>query len=139
MRKRPQHHVLAARHAPFDIGQHILHGIALKPVLRAAEVAGNDREFHSGCKFCHILFGAIGKRAHDHQVAFVIQQLRRHAGQPATMEEIHEEGLENILAVMAEQQRVAALLPRDAVEIAATKPRTERTIGAAGRHLFLHD
>ncbi len=54
------------------------------------------------------------------------------------MEEVHEEGFENILTVMAEQQCVAALLPRNAVEIAAPEPRTERTIGAAGGHLLLH-
>ncbi|MND99818.1 hypothetical protein D3C80_922100 [compost metagenome] len=39
---------------------------------------------------------------------------------------------------MAEHERVAALFPRDTVEIAAPQPRTERTIGAARRHLFFH-
>ena len=105
MCQRPQHHILPTGHTPLDIRQHFLHGVALKPILRAAKVAGDDRKLHCGRKFRHVFFGAIGKRAHDHQVTLVIQKLRWHAGQPSAMEEVHEEGLENILTVMAEQQR----------------------------------
>ena len=55
------------------------------------------------------------------------------------MEEVHEEGLQAVLAVMPEHQRLAALLARDAVEMAAPQPRAERAVGRARRHLLRHD
>ena len=55
------------------------------------------------------------------------------------MEEVHEEGLQTVLAMVAEHQRLAALLARDAVEIAAPQPRAERAIGGVLRHLLRDD
>ena len=60
--KRPDHRILAARHAPFDILQHRLHRIALQSVLTAAKVAGNDRKRHVTGKRCKVCFGSKGKR-----------------------------------------------------------------------------
>ena len=34
--QRPDHRVLAAGHAPLDVGEHVLHGVALQPLLAAA-------------------------------------------------------------------------------------------------------
>ncbi|ENN89185.1 hypothetical protein RHSP_62606 [Rhizobium freirei PRF 81] len=139
MRQRAQHRILAAWHAPLDIRKHVLHGIALQPVLRATEIAGNDRKLHGGSEFGKIVFRRIGERTQQHQVALVIEKLRRHGSQPAAMEEVHEEGFENILAMMAEHQRVAAFFAGDAIEIAAAQARTERAIGCPLRHFLLHD
>ena len=125
------HGVLAAGHALLDVVEHRLHGVALQPFLAAAEVARDDREFHGTGEFLQIHLGAISERAQNHDVALVIDQLRRHGCETAAMEEIHEEGLEDILAVVAENQGGAPLLARDAVEIAAPEPRAERAIGAA--------
>ena len=102
-----------------DVVEHRLHGVALQPFLAAAEIARDDRESHAGGKFLEIRLGAIGERPQHHHVALVVEQLWRHGGKPAAMEQVHEEGFENVLAVMAEHQRRAALLARDAVEMAA--------------------
>ncbi|OWK24565.1 hypothetical protein AJ87_20345 [Rhizobium yanglingense] len=55
------------------------------------------------------------------------------------MEKVHEEGLEDILAVVAEHQGITALLPRDAIKVAAAKTGTERAVGRPLRYLLLHD
>jgi hypothetical protein len=51
------------------------------------------------------------------------------------MKQIEEEGFQNVLAVMPEHQRRAALLPGDPVEVPATKPRTQRAVGLADSDL----
>ena len=90
-------------------------------------------------KLRQIILGAIAQRPQHHDVALVVEQFRRHRGEPAAMEEVHEERFEDVLAVVAEHQRRAALLPRDAVEMAAPQPRAERAIGLAFRHLLGDD
>ena len=134
-----QHRILAARHAGFDIGKHRLHRIALQAVLRTAEIARDDREFHGLGKARQVVLGAVGERPQHKKIALVVEQLCRHSGKAAAVEEIHEEGFEDILAVMPENQRVAALLPGDAVEVAASEPGTERAVGRPFGHLLLHN
>ena len=45
------------------------------------------------------------------------------------MQEVHQERLQHVLPVVAEHDRLAAFLPRDAVEVPAPEPRAERAIG----------
>src|SRR5690606_33538523 len=99
--------------------------IALEAVLRAAEIAGNDWELHSVREALQILFGAVDERAQHFQIALVIDQLGRHGSELAAMEEIHEERLEAVVAMVAKHQGRTALFTCDAVEIAATQTRTE--------------
>src|SRR5205809_795779 len=68
----------------------------------------------------------------------LIEQLGRHGGEAPAMKEVHEEGFENVFAVMAEHQGRAPLLPRDAVEMPPPQPRAQRAIGAALRQLVGH-
>src|SRR5690606_848692 len=51
------HDVLAARHAAFDVIEHGLHRIALKAILGAAEVAGDNREGHGVGELREVRFG----------------------------------------------------------------------------------
>jgi hypothetical protein len=122
---------LRPRHAGLDIGQHCLHRIALQPVLRPAEVAGDDRKIQGGGKFRQIVLGAKAERPQHHQVALVVQKLRRHGRELGAVEEVEQERLENVLAVMPEHERVAPLLAGDAIKIAAPEPRAQRAIGCA--------
>jgi hypothetical protein len=137
--ERADHRVLAPRHPPLDVGKHRLHGVALQAVLAAAQVAGDDRERHRLGEARQIGLGAKAERAQHRHVALVVHQLRRHRRQPAAMEQVEEEGLQNVLAVVAEHKRRAPLLPRDAIEMAAPEPRAQRAIGAVFRNLVGDD
>jgi len=54
------------------------------------------------------------------------------------VKEVHEEGLKNVVAVMAEDDGRTAFLARDAVEIAAAQARAERAHRAPRRDLRGH-
>ncbi|MCY1250807.1 hypothetical protein D9M72_644840 [compost metagenome] len=55
------------------------------------------------------------------------------------MKQVHEEGFENIFAMMPENDCGAAFFPRDAIKIAATQARAKRAIGARFRQLLRHN
>src|SRR5690606_32591300 len=112
IRHGADHRVLAARHALFDVGQHGFHRVALQPFLTAAQIAWNDRELHRSRKFFKIVFRCISQRAEHHQVALVVNELRRHRGQPSAMEQVHEKGFENVFPVMTQNHRRTAFLTR---------------------------
>ncbi len=103
--------------------QHFLDGLALQVVLRPAQVAGNERELpHIGVAG-DVLLAAIGQRP-DHDVLAVVgQQLGRHGLQSAAVEQVEEQRLDDVVAVMAQCD------PRDAM--VARRSCTARR-GAAG-------
>ena len=101
-----------------------LRRLALQPFLRAAEIARNDREFHGVREFRDVFLGAENKRAQNEQVALVIDQLGRHGGEAPAVKQVHHEGFQRIVAVMAQHDAVAAFLPRDAIENPPAQPRT---------------
>jgi hypothetical protein len=119
--------------------EHPLDHLPLQAVLAAAQVAGDDRIVHRLREPLAIGLGHMGERGADEQVALVVQQLRRHRRQPPAVKEVQKEGLEDVVAVMAEHHRAAPFLPRDAVEVAAPQPRTQRAIGPPLRHLVDDD
>jgi hypothetical protein len=47
------------------------------------------------------------------------------------VEQVHEEGFQDVVAVMAQHHGRTALFARDPVKVAAPQPRTERTHRAA--------
>ena len=96
--------------------------LPLKPVLASAEITGDDRIIHCRGKPGAILFGHMGQRAIYEQVFLFVQKFRRHRGKPASVKEVHKEGLENVIAVMAQNDSRAAFFARDPVEVAAPKP-----------------
>jgi len=128
--QRPRHDLLGAGPRRLPFRQHRLHPRPLQPFLRSAEVAGDDREAERLGKAREVGFRRPCERAKHQEVALVVEEFRGHRGQPAAMQEIHQEGLQRILAVMAEDHRLAALLAGDPIEVAAPKPRAKRAIGA---------
>ena len=55
------------------------------------------------------------------------------------MEEIEEEGFQNVVAVMAQHQRLAALFACHPVEMASAQARAQRAIGGGFRQLVGND
>ncbi len=82
--ERPEHDLATARGG---VGlppvENRLDLLALQPVLRAAEITGNDRVFHLRGELFAVGLGHMGKGgAVDEQIAFLVDQFRRHGGQP---------------------------------------------------------
>ena len=73
--------------------------------------------------------GRVGERADDDEAAVVGREARRHRRQLAAEEQVQEQRLERVVAVVAERDLVAAELARHAVEDAAPQPRAERAVG----------
>ena len=96
--------------------------LALEPVLAAAEVTGDDRVVHRAGEALAIGLGDMGEGAVDEEVAFFVQKLRRHRREASAVEEVHEERLENVVAVMPENDRRAPFLARDPVEVTSAEP-----------------
>src|SRR5690606_12169370 len=121
--QRAEHHLPSAGVPRLPAVEDLLDLLALQSVLAAAEVAGNDRVVHRAGKLLAVRLGHEGERPADEKVAILVHELRRHGGQPSPVKEVHEEGLEDVVAVMAEDDRRTAFFPRDAVEVAATPAR----------------
>ena len=137
--QRAEHHLPPSRAAGFPAIQNLLDLLALQPVLTAAQIAGDDGKVHRFGKASAIGFGDKGQRAVQEQIALFVDQLWRHGGQPPAVEQVHEEGFQNVVAVMPQHDRRAALLAGNPVQIAAPQPRAQRTEGAPGRDLVHHD
>src|SRR5690606_5618886 len=107
--------------------QHALDLVALQVLLRAAEVARNDRELAEMRPAGDVLLAAIRQRTDDDVAAVVGLELRRHRLQLAAVEEIQEERLENVIGMMTERDLGDAVLGREGVQRAATQARAQRT------------
>ena len=58
----------------------------------------------------------------EEKIAFFVHQLRRHRRQAAAMEEIHEKGFQNIIAMVPQNHGGTALFPCDAIKMAPPQP-----------------
>src|SRR4051812_33674306 len=120
------------------VAQHLADHLALQVLLRAAQVARNDRErllFGVGGE---VVLGDIGERADDDMLAIVGAKLGRHRLELAAVEEVEEERGEDVVAMMAERDLRRAELAGGAIERAAAQARAERAHGLALRHDALH-
>ena len=113
MGEGPEDDLPPARAAGLPLVHHLLDMQPLEAILAAAEIAWNDRIVHRPRELVAIRFRNMGKWPHDVDIALVIEKLRRHSGEFSTMEEIEQECLDNIVAVVAESTYQAA----DAVEL----------------------
>lgn len=84
-------------------------------------------------------FIAVGQGPNDHVTPIVRAQLGRHRLEAAAMEHIEEEGLDDVIAVMAQRQTVRANLVGIGIQIAAAQARTQGTGGFALWNLVHHD
>jgi hypothetical protein len=137
--QRAEHHLPPAGAAPFPVVQKRLDLHPLQPVLRPAQVAGDDRIAHRAGESVAIGLRHEGQRAQDQKIALLVSQLRRHRRQPPAVKEVHEEGLEQVVAMVPQHDRRTPFLARDAIEVPAPQPRAERAIGPPLRHLVRDD
>ena len=127
----------------FDLGvvglepvHQLLHPGAVEVFLAAAEVAGDDGEALLDGILRNLLFGGEDERPDDHIAAVVGAELGRHGGQLAGVEEVEEQGLRDVVAVVAERHLGAAELLGRVVEDAAAQAGAERAVGLALGHLL---
>ena len=121
-----------------EVVDHLADDLALEVVLRAAEIARKDRERLFLCVEGDVFLGAIRERADD-DVTVLRHQLRRHRSELPGEEQVQEERLEDVVAMVAERDLRAAHLLRDAVEDAAAKARAERAVGLSFGDLVRDD
>ena len=108
--------------AAIPILHHLLDGLTLQVLLRAAQVARNDGEGFDVGVADQILLFAVGQRADHHVLAIVAHQLGRHGLELATVEHVEEQGLEDVVAVVAKGNLGATQLLGGAVENTAAQP-----------------
>ena len=125
--QRREHRFCTPRITLVPLGHHLPHLLALKVVLRTAEIARDDREPHAPCVARDLRFAAISERPDDHMRAIVGEQLGRHGLQLAAEEKIEEQGMDDIVAVMPERDLVGAQFLRSAVDDASAQTRTANT------------
>ena len=119
------------------LGEHLLDHLALQVGLGAAQVAGDDREGHAPGELGDVRLAAVGERPDHHVAAVVGEQLGRHRLEAAGEEEVEEQRLEDVLAMVPQGDLVGADLLGEAVEGAAPQPRAERAGGLALGGLLL--
>src|SRR6185436_13356060 len=102
--------------ALLPVGQHLADEPALQVLLRAAQIAGNDRELPFSRVSNEVGLRDVGERPDDDMPAIVRAQLRRHRLQLAAVEKIEEEGGEYVVAVVPERDLGGTQLAGDAVE-----------------------
>ena len=122
--------------ARFPFVEHRLDLSPLQSFLAAAEITGNDGILHRPGEFFAVVLRHMRKRAIDKQIAVLVDELGWHRRQPCSVKEVEHEGLENVVAVMAQNDGAAALLPRDPIQDSAAQPGTERTVGFSLWYFF---
>ena len=87
----------------FPVLQHGSYLFTLQIFLAAAQRAGNDRELAVGCPLHQVFFSHIGQRADHDVLAVVTDQLGRHAFESAAKKQVQKEGLQDVVAVVAQR------------------------------------
>jgi len=134
-----EHHLAAAGVVFLPHVEHGFDLLALQPVLRAAQITGDDRIIHVFGEFLAVLFGHMGQGAVNEQIPLLVQQFWRHGRQPAAVKQVHHESFQNIIPVVAKDHGAAAFFPRDPVQVAPAQTGTHGAIGAPRGHFGFHD
>src|SRR5436853_92956 len=116
----------AAGVALIPLGEHLAHHLPLQVFLRAAQLAGNDRESLQLGVSDQIVLAHVRERADHHVPAVVRAQLRRHRLELAAVEQVEKKGGEDVVAVMTERDLGRAELAGNTVQRPASQPRAER-------------
>src|SRR5437868_3665887 len=109
----------------FQLRKQSLHPLALEVLLRAAEVAGDERKLHLRGKGGDLALRRVAKWPDDHVAAVVAAQARRHRAHLSREQHGHQQRLDQVVAVVAQGDLGAAELPGRTVEDAAAQPRAD--------------
>ena len=101
----------------------------LRPLLGAAEVAGDDGEADLGRELGDVGLGALDHGADDLEATVVGGVLRGHGLELAGVEEVHQEGLQGVVAVVAQRDLVALQTLGGGVEDASAQPGAQGAVG----------
>src|SRR5262249_26243751 len=112
---------------------------ALQVLLRAAEIARDDRKRPEVRVTRKVALAYIDERPDDDVASVVGDELRRHRLELSAEEQIQEERRENVVAVMSERDLGRADLRGDAIQRATAQPRAERAHRPAFGDHALHD
>ena len=129
--ERAEDGVDASRVFLLPLAQHRGDLPALQMLLRAAQIARNDREGVLLREPREVPLAHVRQRPDDDVPAVVGDELGRHGLQLAAEEEIEEERREEVVAVVAQRDLGRADLRRDAIDRAAAQARAQRAQGAA--------
>src|SRR6267142_946579 len=127
-----------ARVLQLKVRQQLLDALPLEIFLRATEVARDQRKLHLCREGGDLALRRVTERADDQVAAVVAAQARRHRPQLPGEQHRHEQGLDQVVAVVAESDLRAAELLRGAVEDSAAQARADRTGGLSLRDQPLH-
>jgi hypothetical protein len=133
-----QHHVAHVRVLRLQGAQQVFHLLALQPLLRPAQVAGQDGERQRLGQLGDACLGTLDQRTDDLEAPVVGGVAGRHGLQLPAEERVHQEGLERVVAMVPERDLVAAEAFRRRVEDAAPQPRAQRAVRAARVHSVGH-
>ena len=103
--------------------QHRANLPSLQILLRTAQRARNEREFHRIGVAREITLSNIGQRADDDMTSVIGHELRRHRLQLAAEKKVEEKRCQEVVAVMSEGDLCRAELARDAIQHAAAQAR----------------
>src|SRR6267378_467457 len=123
----------------FEVREQLLDALPLEVFLRATEVAGDHWKVHLCREGGDLALRRIAERPDDQVAAVVAAQARRHRPQLSGEQHRHEQGLDQVVAVVAEGDLRAAELLRRVVEDAAAQARADRAAGLSLRDQPLYD
>ena len=112
--------------------------LALQIILRAAEIAGNDRELPVRGVVFQVRFLDVGERTNNDVLTVIGNQFRRHRLHLAAEKHVEKKRVDDVIAMMSERNLGRADFGGDTINHAAPQPRTERTHGLAFRDYALH-
>ena len=107
---------------PVPLVEHILDHLALQVLLGAAQVAGDDREILEVGELDDVLLAAVSERTDNNIAVIVAAQLGRHGLHLAAKEHVQKQGLDDVIAVVAQGDLGGADLFGKAIEATATQP-----------------
>ena len=125
---------------PLQVHQKLLHPFALLIRLTADRApAAYHRKLVDAGKLSDFLFFHVDKRSDDGCGTVVGQHSGRHGFERADKELVQQQGLDEVVHVVAERQLVAAEPLGEAVEHPPLEPGADGTVGGVGAPLLLDD
>ena len=130
MADRPEYVLDTTRVFLLPFRQHGLNVLPLHIGLGAAQVTGNDREIPGRRVVDNVFLAAIRQRSDHHVLAIIRQQLGRHGLDAAAIEQVQEQGFDDVIAMMSQRDPRYSIVAGKIVQRAASHARAQ-TAGRA--------